>query len=251
MLLIVKAIPSLLTLSNLIIGLLAMGMAFQGRVGEAALLVVVGMLLDTLDGRAARLLHAESEFGKQLDSLCDLVTFGVAPAFIMYLSVLQPLGLLGMMIAMLFPICGALRLARFNVQTKSSHYFVGLPITAAGGILATMTLYKNSLVPSEVILPAVMLFLALLMVSNVRYPNFKRIAFPRSTVVMVPLLAVVVYVVFRFNLFSVTRLVFAVFGLYALYGVSRSIHQIRKRRKRVQTSVVETEVDGTENLSKM
>lgn len=246
---IVKAIPSLLTLSNLVIGLVAMGMGYHGNIGEAALLVVIGMLLDTLDGRAARLLHAESEFGKQLDSLSDLVTFGVAPAFIMYLSVLQPLGLIGMIIAILFPICGALRLARFNVQTKSSHYFVGLPITAAGGILATMTLYKNVLTPSIFILPAVMLCLAVLMVSNVRYPNFKKIAFPRSTVVVVPLLAVAVYVIFRLNLFSVSRLVFAVFGLYAVYGVSRSVHRLKRRRQRIQNT--DSEVDVSEHLSKM
>jgi CDP-diacylglycerol---serine O-phosphatidyltransferase len=244
--LIVKAIPSLLTISNLIIGLVAMVMAYHGSTEEAALLVVIGMVLDGLDGRAARLLHAESEFGKQLDSLSDVVTFGVAPAFIMYISALQYIGWAGMVIAMLFPVCGALRLARFNVQTKSTNYFVGLPITAAGGILATMTLYKNLLTPSYIILPVGMLCLAILMVSNVRYPNFKKVAFPRSTVFVVPVLAIMVYLVFRFHLFSVSRLVFAVFAVYALYGVSRSL-----RRKGRRSSSVESEVDVSEHMSKM
>lgn len=241
---ITKAIPSMLTVGNLIIGLVALAAAHQGATGEAALLVVIGMVLDGLDGRAARLLHAESDFGKQLDSLSDMVTFGVAPAFIMYNVVLQNIGWPGMVIAVLFPICGALRLARFNVQRKSTNYFVGLPITAAGGILATMALYNNLLNPSEVILPIGMFILSLLMVSSIRYPNFKKVAFPRSMIVVVPLLALLVYTIFRYQYLSVSRLIFAIFALYALYGLGRNL-----RRRRNKRAAMEADVDMSEHMS--
>ncbi|MCL6592814.1 MAG: CDP-diacylglycerol--serine O-phosphatidyltransferase, partial [Alicyclobacillus sp.] len=196
------------------------------------------MVLDGMDGRLARWLHAESAFGKELDSLSDIVTFGVAPALIMFEVVLQDEGWAGWVVAALFPVCGALRLARFNVQTRSTHYFVGLPITAAGGILATMALYKNILIPADIILPLAMLVLSILMVSQVRYPNFKKVGFPRSAVVMVPLLALLVYAVFRFQHSAVNRLVFLPLAVYALYGIGRTL----RRRRRVIQSDGEAEI---------
>jgi len=237
--LILKVIPSLLTIANLVIGVVAMLLAFQGITGTAALLVVIGMGLDGLDGRAARLFKAESAFGRELDSLSDVVTFGVAPAIIMFGVVLQGLGWIGYVIAALFPVCGALRLARFNVQRKSTNYFVGLPITAAGGILATMALYKNLLNPAQIILPIGMIALAVLMVSNVRYPNFKKVAFPRSAIVVVPVLAIMVYVVFRFEHMALNRIIFIALALYALYGVGRSIRRRSRKKKDID---VENEI---------
>ncbi|MCL6632892.1 MAG: CDP-diacylglycerol--serine O-phosphatidyltransferase [Alicyclobacillus herbarius] len=227
----IKAIPSLLTVGNLIIGFLAIVSAFQGRTAEAALLVIAGMILDGLDGRAARWLHAESAFGKELDSLSDIITFGVAPSLIMYQEVLHALGWAGTLLAVLFPVCGALRLARFNIQTRSTNYFVGLPITAAGGILATMALYGDLIRYSQVALPIGMLILALLMVSRARYPNFKKVAFPRSAIVGVPLLVVCVYLLFRYHYAGLNRLIFVPLALYAVYGFSRAIRR-RLRRAR-------------------
>lgn len=220
------------TVGNLIIGIIALILAFQGLnnpgfTADAALLVVIGMALDGLDGRIARWLHAESAFGRELDSLSDIVTFGVAPAFIMYCTIMHTLGWVGIVITVLFPVCGALRLARFNVQTKSTNYFVGLPITAAGGVLATMALYKDFLNPAEVILPIAMLCLAILMVSQVRYPNFKKVAFPRSAIVVVPVLALCVFLVFQYHHSAVNRLIFVPLAVYALYGVGR---KVRRRR---------------------
>jgi CDP-diacylglycerol---serine O-phosphatidyltransferase len=244
--LIVKAIPSLLTLGNMVLGLVAMALVGAGLTSDAALMVVIGMVLDGLDGRAARLLHAESEFGKQLDSLSDIVTFGVAPAFIMYNVILRDLGWLGIVLALLFPMCGALRLARFNITRKSTNYFVGLPITAGGGILATMALYKNLLNPSDVILPIGMLLLSVLMVSNVRYPNFKKVAFPRSAVIGVPVIAFVVYIVFRFQQAAINRIIFAALALYALYGVGRVV----KRSRRLHRRSMDTDVDLKKPVTK-
>jgi CDP-diacylglycerol---serine O-phosphatidyltransferase len=233
----IKAIPSLLTVGNLALGLLALFATFGHHTSEAALLIIIGMVLDGLDGRVARLLHAESEFGKELDSLSDIVTFGVAPAGIMYVVVLHRLGWVGMVIAMLFPICGALRLARFNVQQKSTNYFVGLPITAAGGILATMALYNDLLTPSIVILPVGMICLALLMVSSARYPNFKKVAFPRSAIVVVPVLTVCIYLLFRFHYSAMNRIIFIPLALYAVFGIGRAL----KRRRRYSEVDHETE----------
>jgi len=216
-----KIIPSLLTVGNLIIGFIALILAYEGNTAQAALLVVIGMALDGLDGRAARYFHVESEFGKELDSLSDIVTFGVTPAFILFETSLRQDGWIGLCVAVLFPVCGALRLARFNVQNKSTKYFVGLPITAAGGILATLALYRNLLIPAQVILPISMTVLALLMVSQVKYPNFKKIAFPRSAIIVVPILIVLVYVLFRLHFAFVNRIIFVPLALYALYGTRK------------------------------
>ncbi|WP_067934931.1 CDP-diacylglycerol--serine O-phosphatidyltransferase [Alicyclobacillus kakegawensis] len=228
----VKAIPSLLTVGNLIIGFVAMLGAVRGNTAEAALLVIAGMVLDGLDGRAARWLRAESAFGRELDSLSDIVTFGVAPSFIMYQEVLQYLGWVGTLLAVLFPVCGALRLARFNIQARSAACFVGLPITAAGGILATMALYGDIIRHSKVALPIGMLILALLMVSRTRYPNFKRVALPRSAVVVVPLLVACVYLLFRYHYAGLNRLIFVPLALYAVCGFGYALHRRLHRGRR-------------------
>lgn len=229
----IKSLPSALTLLNLILGMVASLMAINGRLNEAALLVVIGMLLDGLDGRVARWLHAESEFGKQLDSLSDMVTFGVAPAVIMYEVILWHLGFVGDMLAIWFPICGAVRLARFNVQTKSSQFFIGLPITAAGGILATMALTQPVLHPAVVILPLGMLLLSLLMISNVRYPNFKRVAIPKSAIVLLPVFIIAIFLVIKLHYVGADWMIFGILSIYAGYGLIRGIryYAIRVRRR--------------------
>ncbi|RKD22763.1 CDP-diacylglycerol--serine O-phosphatidyltransferase [Ammoniphilus oxalaticus] len=225
----VKAIPNMLTISNLFLGVMAILLAFQDGyqyVEYAAILVILGMALDGLDGRMARLLNAQSEFGKQLDSLSDLVTFGVAPALIIYAAALQELGMLGVISIGVFPICGALRLARFNIQSSGkTGYFVGLPITAAGGALATLALYHNSFPPPYLVLT--MLMLAYLMVSRVKYPNFKKVGVPKATIWVVPIL--IVSVAFLGYLFptQLPKVVSIPLVLYALYGVKKSIDHLR------------------------
>lgn len=231
----IRAIPSALTLLNLVLGLVASLLTLHGRVSEAALLVVIGMILDGMDGRLARMLHAESEFGKLLDSLADIVTFGAAPALIVYQAELRRLGLIGDILTLWFPICGAVRLARFHVQTKSTHFFIGLPITAAGGVLATLSLMKPVLHPASVILTLATLTLALLMISRVRYPNFKRVAFPRTTFALVPIFIMLVFILVRYEIVRADWLIFGILGAYAIYGLIRAIRYrvIKIRRKRL------------------
>lgn len=152
--------------------MLAILLAFDHRPSLAAMMVILGMFIDGIDGRVARALGVQSEFGKQLDSLSDVVSFGVAPAFIMYVVALQDLGPVGWLVTAFFPICGALRLARFNVASCSSEYFIGLPIPVAGAVIATLALFSQQL--SFVFLTLSMLVLSFLMISFVKYPNFKK-----------------------------------------------------------------------------
>ena len=122
-----KSIPSLFTVGNLFLGVMSIILAFNGEHGIAAVLVIVAMLLDGFDGRVARALNAQSEFGKELDSLSDVISFGVAPAFIMYVvafndpSVISPA--FAWIVTAIFPICGALRLARFQCRCRYAWLF--------------------------------------------------------------------------------------------------------------------------------
>lgn len=225
---IVKALPSAFTIGNLFLGIISIILAFNEQFEWAAILVIVGMLLDGLDGRIARALNATSDFGKELDSLSDVISFGVAPAFIMYGTLLHELGWAGMVITGIFPICGALRLARFNVTASNPNYFVGLPITAAGGILATLALYHNLIPASQVFLPLAMLGLSYLMISRIKYPNFKKVGIPKATYWVIPVLAAFVTFVFVFYPEQASKLIFLPLALYALYGLKKK-GRIRKK----------------------
>jgi CDP-diacylglycerol--serine O-phosphatidyltransferase len=234
---ITKSIPSMFTVGNLFLGIMAIIFAIQGVVegnpkfvSYAAILVIIGMLLDGLDGRMARMLNATSEFGKELDSLSDIVTFGVAPAIIMYLVAFSEYGVWGIIITSLFPICGALRLARFSVMTSAPGFFTGLPITAAGGVLATMALYHH--VFPEILLPIGMILLSVLMVSNIQYPNFKKVSIPRATFWITPLvIGLVAILAYRFPS-EFPMIVFVPLFLYAIYGIKKSVDGVLRKKKR-------------------
>ncbi len=216
-----KVLPSCFTIGNLFFGILAIILAFQNSWEYAAIMVIIGMLLDGLDGRVARMLNTQSEFGKELDSLSDIITFGVAPAVIMYISTFQHMGIGGWLVTAIFPICGALRLARFNVHPGVPGYFIGLPITAAGGILATMALY-NKHVSSAYILMVAMLFLSFLMVSQIKYPTFKKIGIPKSAIWVAPLfLIAIAFSAVKYPQ-ELPKVLFIPLVLYALYGVKKA-----------------------------
>lgn len=172
-----KIFPSMCTLANLIFGLVSLGLLYSDRYDWAAVFIVMGMLFDGFDGRLARFLGVSSEFGKELDSLSDLVTFGVAPAMLAYSTSLNQMGWpWGLIAVMPFPLMGALRLARFNVLTGGDGYFIGVPITLAGGLMALFLLYTVN----YWIVLAVLLTLSGLMISTYRYPSFKGIGLTRT-----------------------------------------------------------------------
>lgn len=223
-----KTLPSMFTVGNLFLGIVAIIVAFQGHWQYAAIMVIIGMFLDGLDGRVARMLNAQSEFGKELDSLSDVISFGVAPALIMYVAILQDMGFFGWIITAIFPICGALRLARFNVDPGVPGFFIGLPITAAGGVLATMALYSEMTVgPMFHVLG--MLLLSYLMISRVRYPNFKNVGMPRRTYWIVPLFLVAIAVVAMRYPEHFPKFVFFPLAIYAAYGLKQSVNRRRQR----------------------
>ncbi|MFP3867251.1 MAG: CDP-diacylglycerol--serine O-phosphatidyltransferase [Desulfobacteraceae bacterium] len=173
-------LPNLLTTTSLFSGFYSIIAAINGRFEAAALAILVSLILDGLDGRVARITHSSSNFGVQYDSLADLVAFGVAPGLLVYLWALQPYGRFGWVAAFLFVVCGALRLARFNVQIGSidPRYFNGLPIPAAATLVATTILFYYHIgewAPSRHIPILIMIYvLSFLMVSNIKYYSFKK-----------------------------------------------------------------------------
>jgi CDP-diacylglycerol---serine O-phosphatidyltransferase len=169
----------------------------QSDYKNAAILILIGMMLDSMDGRIARMLNVESDLGKELDSLADIVTFGVAPAMMAYYSYFSTFGVAGMAIAGLFPLFGAYRLARFNINAvKSSlNYFTGVPITAAGGLLTLLTLFHGKM--PAIILPIAFFVLCYLMVSTIKIPSLKEIPLPKYGILITAFLGYAIYIVFR------------------------------------------------------
>ena len=180
----VHLIPNVLTTGNLFSGLAAVVLVFHDRLETAAIAILIAMVFDVLDGTSARLTDSTSEFGVEYDSLSDLVSFGLAPGFLIYVWLLESPGLLGAAIMFAYVACGALRLARFNVMAGSgdSRFFTGLPIPAAAGFIATFYIFNTHIghLPESVMPPVVMalsLLMAFLMVSTVRYRSVKQLKF--------------------------------------------------------------------------
>lgn len=166
---ITKYIPSIFTLANLLLGVLSLIFTMDSQFKRAAVMILLAMVLDGMDGRLARRLDATSPFGKELDSLADLVSFGVAPAILVYAMGIRDLGPIGLALALTFALCGAIRLARFNTL-NISNYFIGVPITAAGSLLALLSLLHNEL--PALTYPIVTVLLSYLMVSNIKVPKY-------------------------------------------------------------------------------
>ncbi len=220
-----NAIPNILTALNLVLGMFAILLTFQGSFTYAALFVVAAMVADGLDGRVARYFGVSSDFGKELDSLCDLVSFGVAPAIMAYAFLLKDFTG-GTFIAAAFATCGALRLARFNVNTsKVKGYFMGLPIPAAGCVIATFVMLDMK--PSGWLFPIMVAVFAYLMVSTIKYPDFKgKEGEPIRLIPAVITVAVGVYLLYlTFN-----AILFVPFFAYALFGILNTIFGLFDRR---------------------
>ena len=171
-------LPTLFTVGNLFCGYLSIWSSIRGTFETAALLIIGAGVLDALDGRVARLTNSTSEFGEEYDSLADLVSFGVAPAVLAYSWGLSDFARLGWMASFLFVVCGSMRLARFNIQTRvvDKRYFVGLPIPAAAGTLATLVLSTPERLIDRIfmtVLLALTIVLSYLMISTIRYRSFK------------------------------------------------------------------------------
>jgi CDP-diacylglycerol---serine O-phosphatidyltransferase len=217
--------PSLLTTANLFCGFFALLLSVEHRYTEAAVAILVAMVMDLLDGRVARLMKATSQFGVEYDSLADVISFCVAPAFLLFSFALHSLGRAAWFGAFLFVVCGALRLARFNVQTGSvdRRFFVGLSTPAAAGVAASIVILLQGQEPGRAVRVAIAVgtyLLALLMVSTFRYWSFKEIDFARRRPVET-LLVVVLAVMIVATMHEV--FLFLVFGGYAFSGPVRRL----------------------------
>lgn len=230
-----KSLPNMFTIANLTLGIIAIILVFDNRPELAAMMVIIAMVTDGLDGQVARALNVQSEFGKELDSLSDVISFGVAPAFIMYVVAFQTLGPLGWIITAIFPICGAMRLARFNVvSSKSPGFFIGLPIPAAGGVLATLALFHKDVAGGTIILICSTLLLSFLMVSTVKYPSFKKGGIPKAAVWITPIIVIVAVILAIQYKGVVTKLLFVPLVLYALYGLKKNVNPLLRKLRLIK-----------------
>lgn len=255
-------LPNLLTAGNLFCGFLAIIRLLQARFNvmvdgneegltgnpsalytQAVVLILIAMLCDSLDGRLARLGGRDSLFGKEFDSIADIVSFGVAPALMVLFLLFNPdetvfFKKIGLALAFVYLLCAGVRLARFNVIThpavypanfdRSSKDFIGLPVPAAAGMISTLVLLinKHDLQRWAFLLPFLMIFISYLMVSTVRYPSFKSVDWTTKirSRTFILLLAAGCFI----YLYQEYALVLTFLG-YLFYGVARHIWLRRKR----------------------
>ena len=230
-------LPNLFTTAGLFAGFYSIVASMKGYFDLAAITIFVAMIMDTLDGRVARLTNTQSEFGVQYDSLSDMVAFGIAPALVTYNWLLVNLGKFGWLASFLFTATVALRLARFNTQeTVDKCYFQGLPSPAGAGVLASIVWIGHEyLEPSKslsIIMSVITVMIGLLMVSNIRYYSFKTIDFKGKVPFFAVIMVVVAYIAISIE---PSVVLFVVFAAYLLSGPIMTLRIIRQQqRKRSQ-----------------
>jgi CDP-diacylglycerol--serine O-phosphatidyltransferase len=227
-------LPNTLTLCGMFCGFYAILASFKGHYVYSAWAILIANIFDGLDGWVARVTHSTTKFGIELDSLSDLVAFGVAPAVLIYSWALQPFGRVGWGAAFLFVICGALRLARYNVQmgAEESKAFIGLPIPGAATVVASLVLFytetQGDLTGRNYIMLLFPFLLAVLMVSTLRYHGVKEID-PKRRKPFWLLVAIVAAFVLIFMYPEVVIFIFSI--SYMLWGVVESIIVFKKKRR--------------------
>jgi len=230
-------LPNLFTTASLFAGFYAIIAATKGLFETATFAIFVAMLMDTLDGRVARLTNTQTDFGMQYDSLSDMVSFGIAPAVLTYSWSLFHLNKIGWLVAFFFAATVALRLARFNTQVDHADkkYFQGLPCPAGAGILTSMVLFGSDYQLSSPILPIISLVMTvgagLLMISNFRFYSFKEVDFKGR----VPF-AAIFFVLFIFIAITLDPpiMLFLSFFSYGVSGVVLTTLEFQKARKERQ-----------------
>jgi len=217
-------LPNLITAAGMMLGFWSITLSIRGEFEKAALAIVLAMVTDMLDGRVARATHSQSRFGFEFDSLSDLTAFGLAPALLMYNWTLLPLGPRGWLIAGLFALCAALRLARFNARADepTTKHFQGIASTFAGGMVAATVWFVDWIGlappfprPLGIAITSFFALLALLMVSTIPYPSIKAIKIegPRGYPVLVALVVFLVIVLLNHE-----PMLFSLGILYLLSG---------------------------------
>jgi len=216
-------IPNFFTSLSVFFGIMSIIASSQGKFEKAFIYIVLSLIADGLDGRVARLTNTTSKFGVEFDSLADIVAFGVAPAMFLFFSIGEHYGRFGALVSGLYVVFGAIRLARFNVTTNENdpRYFIGLPIPTAAVVLGSWLMlhceYKSGL---DIFILVGALFLGLLMVSNFRYPSFKKIDLNKNVALKV---LVVIIVLASFIYLYPIEAVAGILTLYTFYGVFRGL----------------------------
>ena len=224
-----RLIPNICTSSNLVFGMCSILSTYSGNLVWGSIFILLALVADGLDGRTARFFGVASEMGKEMDSLCDLGSFGIAPAFLAWAFVLHNHGFLGVVVAIFFAICGMWRLARFNVNASVVHgYFMGLAIPAGGNIVAMTTLLFVELgvdpMAFGIAYPIVMAFVGWLMVSHVHYPNFKGDgAEPIYLISKIVALVLFLAILWLGHASLLAALAVALFSTYAVLGIVNSL----------------------------
>ncbi len=227
-------LPNSLTLCGMFCGFFAILSSFKGNFIHAAWAILIANIFDGLDGWVARLTNSTTKFGVELDSLSDLIAFGVAPAILIYSWGLQPFGRFGIGAAFLYVICGALRLARYNVQMggTESKAFTGLPIPGAGTVIASLVLFYYEVwggaIANNYIIIFIPFLLAVLMVTTLKFHSLKELDFKKRkpfwllVAIGTALVLIVMFPEIVIFLFAIT---------YVLWGIIEGTYIIHKKRK--------------------
>mgnify|MGYP005660488405 FL=1 len=214
-------LPNMLTLIGVCIGLTSIRFALDEKFGLAIIAIIFAALIDGLDGRIARLIKGTSKVGKELDSLTDMISFGVAPAFIMYFWKLNTLGRFGWLLCLVYVICVALRLARFNINSNQEpswrdNFFEGVPSPAGGILVLTPLIISLSgfdlfQLNYELIVPTFFILTSLLLISKFPTYSFKKIVIPRRTTIFL-LFGIVLFfgllLIYTFNVIAISAVIY-------------------------------------------
>ncbi len=245
----VYLLPNLITSASLFGGFYSIISAFDGHFEHAAIAILISAVLDGLDGRIARLTGSSSKFGVEYDSLADLIAFGLAPGVLIFTWALRPFGRYGWLAAFLYVVCGALRLARFNVQitTVESKRFNGLPIPAAAALVATtvlmfFTMGKGQEMVKHITVLILVYALAFLMVSNVKFYSFKELNLSQR--MPFRLLVALIFLLIVIAAQPTEMLFLLTFG----YAVSGPVMTLLDKRKKIMARRAEKKEEGTPGL---
>jgi len=227
-------LPNLFTASSIFVGVISIVEASKGNFVLASWLILLALIFDGLDGRIARMTNTTSQFGVEFDSLADIISFGIAPAMLLYFFIGHDFGRFGILVSALYVIFGAIRLARFNISTAKTdpNVFIGLPIPTAAVFVSMWILlfHKYSLEDYSIILLFLALGVAMLMVSNFRYPSFKKVQLDKPMVFKTMIIAVILASLLY--LFSAEGFALIILG-YTLYGPLRAIRTITIRKIKI------------------
>ena len=238
-------LPNILTLGGVCLGISSIKFSIDGNFNLAVILILLAAILDALDGRVARLIKGTSEFGKELDSLTDFVSFGIAPVLILYFWELNNYGKLGWAIALIYSVCCVLRLARFNLtKNENDHewknnFFEGIPSPAGGLLILTPLIYEltelNFNLNIKSLTPFLTVLIALLLVSKIPTPSLKKISISSKTTVFLLLSAGIIFIALLFYTFETLL----VFSFIYLISIPLTLLIYKKQQKKYTSKISE------------